>query len=173
VPGVLEEDEERRRKQREKERRRRARRGRRLADEGHWRELEASCEPTWPETNLADDHWAVVRGHGVSEDIAGTAGLTSIRTPEDRASLTEPISRWSPLPALGMPISQLGLPVVRQWLLRPDRPRFSKKRSEVVKYENPARSGNPLYVLPSDRERVLFSLDPLWITEGIFDTART
>jgi hypothetical protein len=169
VGFAVEEYEERQRKQREKERRRRARRDRRLADETRWRELEASSEYTWPEMNLSDDHWAVVRSHGVSEEIARAAGLASIRTPEDRASVVEPISRRSPLPALGMPISELGHPVVRSWLLRPDRPRFWKKGRDIAKYEHPARSGNPLYVLPSDCERVLFSLDPLWITEGIFD----
>jgi hypothetical protein len=169
VPGVLEEYETRRKKQLEKERRRRARRDRRLADEAGWRERQASGEYTWPEMNLNDDHWAVVLSHGVSEEIAKAAGLRSIQTLEDRASVVEPISRRSPLPALGLPISDRGLPVVRHWLLRPDEPRFSKESREIVKYENPARSGNPLYVLPSDCERVLFSLDPLWITEGILD----
>jgi hypothetical protein len=165
----LEEYEERREKQREKERRRRAERDRWLADEARWRELQESGEHTWPEVHLNDNHWAVVRSHGVSEEIATAAGLVSIQTPEDRASVREPISRRSPLPALGLPISEVGLPVVRHWLLRPDEPRLSKKSGDKVKYENPARSGNPLYVLPSDRERVLFSVDPLWITEGIFD----
>ena len=119
--------------------------------------------------HLNDNHWAVVRGHGISEEIATAAGLLSVQTPEDRVSLGRPVSRRSPLPALGLPISELGLPVVRHWLLRPDEPRFSKKSREKVKYENPPRSGNPLYVLPSDRERVLHSVEPLWITEGIFD----
>jgi len=171
VPHVQNEANERSWRLREKkERRQRADRARmRLADAGRWRELEASGEYTWPETNLNDDHWAVVRRHGVSEDIASAAGLVSIHSPEDRASLGGSISRRSPLPALGLPISELGLPVVRHWLLRPDEPRLSRETGQWVKYENPARSGNPLYVLPSDRERVLFSVDPLWITEGIFD----
>jgi hypothetical protein len=166
VPFVLEEYEKRREKQREKERRRRTSRARRrLADEKRWRELQESGEHTWPEMKLNDNHWAVVRGHGVSEEIARAAGLVSIQTPEDRALVGEPISRWSPLPALGLPISELGLPVVRHWLLRPDEPRFSKKTGEKAKYEHPGRTGNPLYVVPSDRERILSSVDPLWITD--------
>ncbi len=80
---VVEEAEERRRKQREKEKRRRGRRDRRLANESRWRELEASGEYTWPEMNLNDDHSAVVRSHGVSEEIARAAGLVSIQTRED------------------------------------------------------------------------------------------
>jgi hypothetical protein len=71
VPFVLEEYEKRREKQREKERRRRTSRARRrLADEKRWRELQESGEHTWPEMKLNDNHWAVVRGHGVSEEIA-------------------------------------------------------------------------------------------------------
>jgi hypothetical protein len=167
LPGVLDEDDRRRERRLEKDRQRRGRRE--LADEVRWRELEARGEHAWPEMHLNDNHWVVVRSHGVSEEIATAAGLRSVQKPEDRASLAEPISRRSPLPALGLPISELGLPVVRHWLLRPDEPRLSKKSGEEVKYENPARSGNPLYVLPSDRERVLISVEPLWITEGIFD----
>jgi hypothetical protein len=68
-----------------------------------------------------------------------------------------------------MPISELGLPVVRSWLVRPDHPRVWKKGGDLAKYVQAPRAGNPLYILPSDRDRVLFSLDPLWITEGIFD----
>jgi hypothetical protein len=68
VPHVQNEANERSWRLREKkERRQRADRARmRLADAGRWRELEASGEYTWPETNLNDDHWAVVRRHGVS-----------------------------------------------------------------------------------------------------------
>jgi hypothetical protein len=144
-------------------------RQKRLAEEHRhsWRErLQLSG---WPTTELEDDHWEVVEEHGVSKEIATVAGLRSIRSDWVRDILPGHVSRRAPLPALGIPIADLGVPVVWSWLLRPDEPRVDN-RGKRRKYENvTGEAWRPFYVLPGDADRVLSSSAELWITEGVFD----
>jgi Domain of unknown function (DUF3854) len=147
---------------------RRARSKRRAEeDRQRWREkLQLSG---WPKTELEDAHWEVVKDHGVSEEIATVAGLRSIKSDWVRDVLPGHVSRRAPLPALGIPIADLGGPVVWSWLLRPDEPRVDN-RGKRRKYENvTGEAWRPFYVLPSDADRVLSSNVELWITEGVFD----
>jgi Domain of unknown function (DUF3854) len=123
----------------------------------------------WPATELDDVHWEVVEEHGVSEEIATAAGLRSIRSRLVRDVLPGHVPRRAPLPALGIPIPDLGAPVVWSWLLRPDEPRVDN-RGKRRKYENvTVQAWRPFYILPADADRVLSSSAELWITEGVFD----
>jgi Domain of unknown function (DUF3854) len=123
----------------------------------------------WPATELNDVHWEVVKEHGVSEEIATIAGLRSIKSDWVRDLLPGHVSRRAPLPALGIPIAELGMHVVWSWLLRPDEPRVDN-RGKRRKYENvTGQAWTPFYILPVDADRVLSSRAELWITEGVFD----
>jgi hypothetical protein len=137
------------------------------SDEARWRLVEKAKTNTWPESQLNEDHWEVVKQHGVTAEVASAAGLRSLETGEHRRSLADPVSKYSPLPALGLPVADFGHPVVSHWVLRPDKPRMSD--GDPVKYDHPPDVRIGLYVLPSDRERIVASTEPLWITEGIFD----
>jgi hypothetical protein len=147
---------------------RRAGQKRRVEEERQrWREtLQLSG---WPAIELNEVHWGVVKEHGVSEEIAGVAGLRSIKSGWVRDVLPGHVSRQAPLPALGIPVAELGMQVVWSWLLRPDEPRVDN-RGKRRKYENvTGQAWRPFYVLPADADRILSSSAELWITEGIFD----
>jgi Domain of unknown function (DUF3854) len=123
----------------------------------------------WPATELDEVHWEVVKEHGVSEEIATVAGLRSIKSDWVRDVLPGHVPRRAPLPALGIPIADLGVRVVWSWLLRPDQPRVDN-RGKRRKYENvTGQAWRPFYILPADTDRVLSSSAELWITEGVFD----
>jgi Domain of unknown function (DUF3854) len=154
------------RNRRRTERRRRARKSK-AEEDARWRRLRRKTTNSWPEGQLNEDHWEVVRQHGVTAEVAAAAGLRSIETGEHRRSLTDPASKYAPLPALGLPVADFGHPVVTYWVLRPDKPRISD--GDPVKYDHPPDVRTALYVLPSDRERIVASTELLWITEGIFD----
>jgi Domain of unknown function (DUF3854) len=147
---------------------RRARQKRRAEeDRQRWRErLQLSG---WPATELDEVHWEVVKEHGVSEEIATVAGLRSIKSDWVRDVLPGHVSRRAPLPALGIPVAELGMQIVWSWLLRPDEPRVDN-RGKRRKYENvTGQAWRPFYILPADTDRVLSSSAELWITEGVFD----
>jgi hypothetical protein len=118
---------------------------------------------------LNEAHLKVAKRHGLSYEVLGAAGLRSIETSEARDILPGRISKLAPLPALGIPVADLGKQQVGSWLLRPDRPRLDK-RGKPIKYENVRGAAwRPFYVLPEDGSRVLSSSDELWVTEGVFD----
>jgi hypothetical protein len=151
---------------RKSDRRRRAHKER-IEEEARWRRIKKAQTSSWPELKLNEDHWRVVSEHGVSAEVASSAGLRSLETCEHRRTLTEPVSKHAPLPALALPVADFGHPVVSYWLLRADKPRMSD--GDPVKYDHPPDVRTALYVLPSDRGRIVASTDLLWITEGIFD----
>jgi hypothetical protein len=124
---------------------------------------------SWPRASLNKTHLGLTRAHGLTDDVVAAAGLRSFDAREELAPLPGRVSQTSPLPALGIPIAKLGLPIVRSWLLRPDDPRRDK-RGKIVKYENVrGRGWRPFYILPRDADRALSSNTELWITEGVFD----
>jgi hypothetical protein len=135
------------------------------------RRVQAGREQTsvWPEACLNEAHLMIARRHGLTDEVVAAAGLRSVDTNEARSMLPGCVSQLAPLPALGIPIADLGVPHVGSWLLRPDQPR-SDKRGRPIKYENVRGAAwRPFYVLPNDGSRVLSSNDELWITEGVFD----
>jgi hypothetical protein len=129
------------RKRRQAQRRRQARRD--LAvEEARWRRFERARTGSWPKSWLNEDHLQVAREHGVSADVASAAGLLSLETGEHRRNLADPVSKYAPLPALGLPVADFGHPVVNYWVLRPDKPRISG--GDPVKYDHPSDVRNAL-----------------------------
>jgi hypothetical protein len=71
-------------------------------------------------------------------------------------------------PALIIPVTDIDGRVVN-YQARPDEPRIDPERGRLVKYETPGGSvAQILAVPPMCRERIGRTINPIWITEGVF-----
>lgn len=114
------------------------------------------------QTALSQDHRQMLfEDSGISPDVASERGYRTVRNRAELLEFSKGQRRLGLYVPMCSPDGKKTLPQVRPYSPR------KGKNGKPVKYETPTGAEMIVDVHPSMRDRVRYSLEPLWITEGV------